>query len=97
MAVKLHRCPSMWAKLSGHPCWRVQKALDEQGIEYEVVKGPWPRRKGRTDLIAGTGQSAYPAIEFEDGSWYREQSRDMERTIRDGRLDEKRAHVAGDL
>jgi glutaredoxin len=89
MAVKLHRCPTMWAKLGGHPCWRVQKALDEQGIEYEVVKGPWPGRSKRTAIIAGTGQSAYPAIEFEDGSWYREQSKDMERTIRDGRLLEK--------
>jgi hypothetical protein len=71
MAVKLHRCPSQWAKFKSHPCWKVQKALDEQGIAYEVVPGPW-------------------AIEFEDGSWYREQSADMERTIREGRLDEKR-------
>jgi hypothetical protein len=90
MALKLHRCPSMWAKLGGHPCWRVQKALDDQGIEYEVVPGPWPGRKKRTAVIAGTGQASYPAIEFEDGSWYREESKDMERTIREGRLDEKR-------
>jgi hypothetical protein len=40
-------------------------------------------------VIQGTGQSAYPAIEFEDGSWYREESKDMERTIREGRLMEK--------
>ena len=40
MAVKLHRCSNEWVKLSAHPCWRVQKALDEQGIAYEVVKGP---------------------------------------------------------
>ena len=45
MAVKLHRCPNTWAKFGGHPCWKVQKALDEQGIEYEIVKGPWPGRK----------------------------------------------------
>lgn len=89
MAVKLHRCPSMWAKIGGHPCWKVQKALDDQGVEYEVVKGPWPSRSKRTEVIAGTGQSSYPAIEFEDGSWYREQSKDMERTIREGRLLEK--------
>ena len=43
MAIKLHRCPSPWAKFGAHPCWKVQKALDEQGIEYEIVKGPWPR------------------------------------------------------
>jgi hypothetical protein len=94
MALKLHRCPSMWAKLGGHPCWRVQKALDDEGIEYEVVKGPWPGRSKRTAVIAGTGQSAYPAIEFEDGSWYREQSKEMERTIREGRLLEKQGTPA---
>jgi len=86
MAVKLHRCPNLWVKLSGHPCWKVQKALDEQGIEYEVVKGPWPSRKKRTAVIEGTGETAYPAIEFDDGSWYREESKEMERTIREGRL-----------
>ena len=48
MAVKLHRCKNMWAKFGTHPCWKVQKALDEQGIDYEVVPGPWPSRKNRT-------------------------------------------------
>jgi hypothetical protein len=86
MAVKLHRCGNLWIKLGGHPCWRVQKALDDQGIEYEIVPGSWPGRKGRTALIEGTGQSAYPAIQFEDGSWYREESKEMERTIRAGAL-----------
>ena len=33
MAVKLHRCGATWAKLSGHPCWRVQKALDEMEVD----------------------------------------------------------------
>lgn len=89
MAVKLHRCGHMWIKVQGHPCWRVQKALDDQGIAYEVVVGPWPGRKGRTAVIEATGQSSYPAIEFEDGTWYREQSKDMAQTISDGRLMEK--------
>ena len=31
----------------------------------------------------------YPAIEFENGTWYREESKEMERTIREGRLMEK--------
>jgi hypothetical protein len=35
-----------------------------------------------------TGQRFYPAIEFEDGTWYREESRDMEATIRDEELSE---------
>ena len=30
----------------------------------------------------------YPAIEFDDGTWYREESNDMEAAIRGGRLDE---------
>ena len=91
MAVKLHRCSLMWVKVGVHPCWKVQKALDEQGVEYEVVKGPWPGRKGRDAVREGTGQTSYPAIEFEDGSWYREESADMARTIREGRLREKQA------
>jgi hypothetical protein len=84
----------MWAKFGTHPCWNVQKALDEQGIDYEVVPGPWPRRKKRTAVIAGTGRPLYPAIEFEDGSWYREQSKDMVRTIREGTLMERKGGPA---
>jgi glutaredoxin len=90
MAVKLHRCPNLFVKVKGHPCWKVQKALDDQGIDYQVVKGPWPGRKNRDAVRAGTGQTSYPAIEFEDGSFYREQSKEMAQTIREGRLDEKR-------
>ena len=89
MAVKLHRCKNMWAKFGTHPCWKVQKALDEQGVEYELVLGPWPGRGQRTVIVEGTGQSSYPAIQFENGTWYREQSKDMAQTIRDGRLMEK--------
>jgi hypothetical protein len=37
-------------------------------------------------MIEHTGQRLYPAIEFQDGTWYREESRDMETTIRDGEL-----------
>ena len=36
MAVKLYRCKNLWVKASGHPCWRVQKALDEQGIQTGI-------------------------------------------------------------
>ena len=42
-----------------------------------------------------TGQRKYPAIEFEDGSVYREDSKDMAATIAAGRLDEKRSGVSG--
>jgi hypothetical protein len=85
MAIKLHRCKNEWVKIKAHPCWRVQKALDEEGIRYEVVAGPW-RPKNRTVVIEGTGQPLYPAIRFDDGSWYREESKDMVRTISEGRL-----------
>jgi hypothetical protein len=97
MAVKLHRCPNIWVKVKGHPCWKVQKALDEQGIEYELAAGPWLGRKNRTAILEGTGQALYPAIEFEDGTWYREESKEMERTIREGRLMEKRGAASAGL
>jgi glutathione S-transferase-like protein len=88
MAVKLHRCSSMWLKIGGHPCWRVQKALNEAGIEYEVVKGPLARMK-RNDILTLSDQRLYPVIEFPDGSYYRAQSKEMAATIKAGELMEK--------
>jgi len=85
MAVKLHRCSSMWVKIGGHPCWKVQKALDDQGVEYEVVKGPL-RGSKRDDLERLSGQRKYPVIEFEDGSVYRDESKEMAARIRAGEL-----------
>src|SRR5919197_3640450 len=90
MAVKLLRCSGQWVKI-GHPCWRVEKALIDMGVAYETVAGaslPWQRGK-RRELIEKTGGNKYPAIEFENGTVYREESKDMERTIREGRLFEK--------
>jgi len=89
MALKLHRCSVTWAKLNAHPCWRVQKALDEQGIEYEVVTGPLRPGK-RDDLKQLSGQRKFPTIEFEDGSVYREESAEMAKRIEAGRLFEGR-------
>ena len=86
VAVKLHRCSTRW-KVG--PCWRVQKALREQGIDYEVVNGP-ARPGKRVDLQRLSGQKLYPVIEFENGSIYREESKDMAARIRAGKLDEKR-------
>jgi glutathione S-transferase len=83
--VKLHRCPNVWVKVSGHPCWKVQKALDDMGIEYEVVKGPL-RRGARDDLEALSGGRQYPVIEFEDGTVYRAESKDMAARIHAGKL-----------
>jgi hypothetical protein len=88
MAVKLLRCSGQWAKIKMHPCWKVEKALQDMGIDYERMNLPSGRGK-RDDIVAITGQKKYPAIQFEDGSVYREESKDMERTIRDGKLMEK--------
>jgi glutathione S-transferase len=85
MTVKLHRCSAMWAKVDAHPCWRVQKALDEQGVEYEVVKGPLRPGK-RDELERISGQRRYPTIEFEDGRAYRAESKEMAERIRAGKL-----------
>jgi glutaredoxin len=87
MAVKLHRCSNMWLKIGGHPCWRVQKALDESGIEYEVVKHSGRRGK-RDEYVRLTGQKLLPAIELEDGTIIREDSKDLAARIRKGRLSE---------
>jgi glutathione S-transferase len=85
MSTKLYRCSNEWVKLSGHPCWRVQKALNQAGVEYEIVKGPL-RRKDRDELEALSGQRAYPVIVFEDGVVYREESKAMAERIAAGKL-----------
>lgn len=85
MAVKLHRCSITWIR-GPHPCWRVQKALDDAGIPYELVKHPAFPRGRRDELAAKTGQRALPAIEFEDGTTLREESKDLAARIRAGQL-----------
>jgi hypothetical protein len=90
MTVKLHRCSTPW-KVG--PCWRVQKALDEQGNDYELVRGP-ARPGKRADLQRLSGQKLYPVIEFENGSIYRDESKDVAALIRAGRLDEKRGRAS---
>jgi len=67
MPIKLHRCSNEWVKINAHPCWKVQKALDDEGIEYELVKGP-VRSSKREALEQLSGQRKYPVIEFEDGT-----------------------------
>jgi hypothetical protein len=86
MPVKLHRCKL--ERLKTGACWRVERALQEMSIEYELSPGP-SRPSRRREIIAHTGQRLYPAIEFENGTWYREESRDMAATIRAGTLMER--------
>ena len=92
MAVKLHRCPLMFLKVDFHSCWRVQKALDEQGIEYEVVKEP-VRRGAREEVERLSGQQVLPVIEFEDGTAYRAESKEMAARIKEGKLFEGKQTV----
>ena len=93
-AVKLHRCPFTFVHNDLDSCYKVQHALDEQGIQYEVIKEPTLPRSRRKDVIRLSGQNMLPMIEFEDGSAYRAESKDMAATIREGRLFEQAASGA---
>ena len=84
--VKLHRCPFTFLRHDIDSCWKVQKALDEQGIEYEIVKEPVYPRGRRKDVEKLSGQVWLPVIEFEDGTAYRDESDAMRERIRAGEL-----------
>lgn len=94
MAIRLHRCPFGFIKTSGHGCWQVQKALDEAGIEYELVKAP-ARRSKREEVKRLTGQEILPIIEFEDGTAIREEGKVLAEMVRSGRLFEGHAGDPG--
>ena len=85
MPIRLHRCPLGFIKTNGHGCWQAQKALDEAGIDYELVKSPL-RRSKRDDVIRLTAQDKVPVIEFEDGTAIREEGKVLAEMIRSGRL-----------
>jgi glutathione S-transferase len=70
MSIKLHRCSAIFVK-GPHPCWTAQEALDEAGVEYELVKHH-PLRWFRGDVKQMTGQQKVPLIEFEDGTFLRD-------------------------
>ena len=89
--VKLHRCPFTFLHTDHDSCWKVQRALDEQGIDYEVVKEPSVPRSRRKDVERLTGQTWLPVIEFEDGTAYRAESDEMATRIRDGNLFEEKS------
>ena len=83
--VKLHRCSYTFLHTELDACWRVQKALDEQGVEYEVVKHGFGKGK-RPDVVGLSGQSKLPVIELEDGTAYRAEAKDMAARVRAGEL-----------
>jgi glutathione S-transferase len=93
--VKLRRCPLTFIHSEVDACWKVQKALDEQDIDYEVVKEPMLPRSRRKDVISVSGQKWLPVVEFDDGSAYRAESSEMAETIRAGRLFEQAGSAKG--
>jgi glutaredoxin len=80
--VKLHRCSYMFLRFDGHPCHKVQKALDEQGVDYEVVKHGWTRKRPKVEDLSG--QSKLPVLEVQGGEVYREESEEMAKRVRAG-------------
>ena len=84
-SVKLHRCSWTFLHTNLDACWRVQRALDEQGVDYEVVKHGWGKGP-RPAIQALSGQKWLPVIEFEDGHAYRADSNDMAARVRAGAL-----------
>jgi glutathione S-transferase len=81
--VKLHRCSWTFLHHDLDACWRVQKALDEQGIEYEVVKHGFGKGK-RPHVQQISGQNKLPVLEVQGGEVYREESKEMAARIRAG-------------
>jgi glutathione S-transferase len=81
--IKLHRCSWTFLHTDMDACWKVQRALDEQGVEYEVVKHGFGKGK-RPEVERLSGQQKLPVIEFEDGSAYRAESDDMAARVRSG-------------
>jgi glutaredoxin len=88
--VKLHRCSWTFAHTDLDACWKVQRALDEQGIDYEVVKHGYGKGP-RAALQELSGQRLLPVIEFENGSAYRAESDAMAARVRSGSLFEDSA------
>jgi glutathione S-transferase len=84
-AVKLHRCSYTFLHINLDACWKVQRALDEQGIDYEIVKHGYGKGE-RPTLHRLSAQRLLPVIEFEDGATYRAESDDMAARIRAGAL-----------
>jgi glutathione S-transferase len=83
--VKLHRCSWTFLHTDIDACWRVQKALDEQGIEYEVVKHGFGKGK-RPEVVGLSGQKLLPVLELQDGEVYRAESKEMAERVRAGHI-----------
>ena len=83
--LKLHRCSWTFVHSDHEACWKVQHALDEMGMDYEVVKHGYGKG-GRAEVEALSGQRRLPVIEFESGEVYRAESDEMAARVRAGSL-----------
>ncbi len=85
--VKLHRCSYTFLHVEADACWKLQKALDAQGVDYEVVKhGYGKSARSRADVVKMTGAKYLPVLEFEDGTILREETDDMVAKLTAGQL-----------
>ncbi len=85
--VRLHRCSYTFLHVDADACWRLQKALDEQGVDYEVVKhGFGKSRRSRAEVVRLSGQKYLPVLELADGTVYREETDDMVTKLTTGQL-----------
>ena len=75
----------------GTPAGKCIKGPRRRRCRLRGRQGPAQSSK-RVDLERLSGQRLYPVIEFEDGSVYREQSKDMAARIKGGKLMD--AHTA---
>jgi len=85
VAIRLHRCSWTFLHTDRDACWKVQRALDEQGIPYEVVTHGYGKG-ARPEVVALSGQRLLPVIELEDGTAYRAESDEMAARVRSGAL-----------
>ncbi len=85
--IKLHRCSFTFLHTDADACWKLERALKEQGIPYEVVKhGFGKSEKSRKDVIELSGQKYVPVLELPDGEVYRAETDDMAARVRSGEL-----------
>jgi len=85
--VKLHRCSYTFLRVDLDACWKVERALKEQGVPYEVVKHGYGKSdKSRADVIELSGQKLLPVLELPDGEIYRAESDEMAVRVRTGEL-----------
>jgi len=83
--IKLHRCSYTFLHIVMDACWKVERALKEQGVPYEVVKHGWGKSdSSRSEVIELSGQKLLPVIETPAGEVYRAESDDMAARVRNG-------------